>query len=102
MILFAAAGPASAQTAQPVPGHAPGLSQPAPSVDTNPNANETPAVSSESQQAPGATGATTPNVMQPGAKSSINAGASGRNNCYPGQSGKQVGSTNPSGQASQC
>jgi hypothetical protein len=102
ILLVAAAGAASAQNAQAVPGHAPGLSQPAPSVDTSPNPSGTMGAPSESRQAPDTTGSTTPDTMQPGAKSSINAGASGRNPCYPGQSGKPVGSTNPSGQASRC
>ena len=105
ILLVAAAGTASAQNAQTVPGHAPGLSKPAPSVDTTPRPTGTMGAPSENTQAPsttGSTGETTPDTMQPGAKSSINAGASGRNPCYPGQSGKPVGSTNPSGQASRC
>jgi hypothetical protein len=105
ILLIAAAGAATAQTAETAPGHAPGLSKPAPSVDTNPNQIGTMGAPSENTQAPSTTGstdATTPDTMHPGAKSSINAGASGRNPCYPGQSGKTVGSTNPSGQASRC
>ena len=103
ILLVAAAGAASAQDAQTAPGHAPGLAKPAPSVDTNPKGAV--GAPSENTQAPsttGSTGTTTPDTMQPGANSSINAGASGRNPCYPGQSGKPVGSTNPSGQASRC
>ena len=41
-------------------------------------------------------------TIDAGPRSAIDAGASGRNTCYPGQSGQQVGSTNPAGMASQC
>ncbi|MBM6592732.1 hypothetical protein [Microvirga pudoricolor] len=41
-------------------------------------------------------------TIDSGPESGINSGASGRNTCYPGQSGQQVGSTNPAGMPSQC
>ena len=112
--LMAGAGGAFAQDNPPgaQPGHAPGATTPAPSVDTG-NAG-TPQFPVRETTDPNATGATgqsgaavnppgaPPGTITPGPKNAIDAGVSGRNNCYPGQTGKAVGSTNPTGMPSKC
>ncbi|MGO4573577.1 hypothetical protein [Microvirga sp. 2TAF3] len=99
-ILLAGASGALSQTDTTgvVPGHAPGLPTPAPSVNTG--------TAGTNPETTGSTGggstAKPPDTMPAGPNAAINAGASGRNTCYPGQSGKPVGSTNPAGMPSQC
>lgn len=94
-----------AATAQNTNGAAPGSSGPSPSVDTGPTNR-----SGEQIRVPNpdTTGSTTnppgnpPGTIDAGPKAGIDAGVSGKNPCYPGQTGQAVGSTNPSGMPSQC
>lgn len=97
-------------------GSAPGPNPPspdrtAPSIDTGSGPSRRPMTESATPGATDATGslgaALNPEgnpvgTIDAGPRAAINSGASGRNTCYPGQSGQQVGSTNPAGMASQC
>src|SRR4051812_22777143 len=96
---------ASAQTDSSQPGHAPGMSTPAPSVDTgNAGTRQFPVRETSDPKATGTTGNTgsavnppakPPGTITPGPKNALDADVSGRNPCYPGQSGQPTGSTNP-------
>lgn len=109
---FAGVSGAFAQTDGSQPGHAPGMSTPAPSVDTgNAGTRQFPVQETSDPKATGATGNTgsavnppgkPPGTITPGPKNALDADVSGRNTCYPGQSGQPTGSTNPSGMASRC
>jgi len=103
ILLAGAGGAALAQTGGTNPGHAPGMTEPAPSVDTHGagailnRADGTQGRNATDPTVPGTTG-----TIPPEPKAAIGAGVSGRNTCYPGQSGKPVGSSNPAGMASRC
>jgi hypothetical protein len=112
-MLAGTAGVALAQSADNDPnGKAPGMKSSAPSVDTGAVAPSRmpltePATPGGAEATGSLGGAANPpgnpaGSIDAGPHSAINAGASGRNPCYPGQSGQAVGSTNPSGMASQC
>jgi hypothetical protein len=88
----------------------PSPSRPAPSVDTG--AAGTGSFPVRERSEPNATGAVgspavnppgnPPGTIQPNADAAAAAGASGKNPCFPGESGQKVGNANPSGSASRC
>jgi hypothetical protein len=92
-------------------GNAPGMSRPAPGVDTGAaGTDKFPVTETTGPRATGSVGngasanppGNPPGTIDPNPNAAISAGASGKNTCFPGQTGQSVGSSNPAGQPSKC
>jgi hypothetical protein len=92
-------------------GNTPGSSRPAPSVDTGAaGTDKFPVTETKDPRATGSVGngasanplGNPSGTIDPTPNAAISSGASGRNKCFPGQTGQSAGSSNPAGQPSQC